>query len=92
MTLTWRTLRDYALRIATKLAVAILAVVVGAIPLIVTTAVLRNFFLSFTLAHAETISVVLFFAWLAEVIALAIVGEKWRKDWLWRRWWIDVGH
>jgi hypothetical protein len=91
MTLTWRTVRDYALRVVTFLAVCILASVGALITVYLTAMALRAMWLDAVVANAATIAIALVIVFVVLWFALAIRINVWRKDFLWRRFWIDVG-
>jgi hypothetical protein len=87
VTLTWRTLRDYALRFATFWLVCLVAAIGGLIPATVAVLIVR-FAAPDLLAGFLWPFVALFAAfWLF----VAYIGARWRKDWLWNRWGINIG-
>lgn len=91
MTLTWRTVRDYALRITTWLAAMLTAFCAnfGAACLIAWGA--HDLWPAWAAANAN------WFAWLllilcgAGIIGLGAILLQARKTMLWHRFWIDVG-
>jgi hypothetical protein len=86
-----RTVRDYALRVVTFLAVCVLASVGALIAIYLTAMALRAMWLDAVVANAATIAIALVIVFVVLWFALAIRINVWRKDFLWRRFWIDVG-
>jgi hypothetical protein len=90
MTLTWRTLRDYALRFVTFWAVVFTAFVSPAFTVYVAVVILRAYWLAFALSHVTALAWLLLALYGVLAATLLISGTEWRKNWLRRRFWIHV--
>lgn len=91
MTLTWRTLRDYALRLVTYLAALISACAIGLFLASFTAWAIHAVAPSFAATYGGFIGWALVIPGMLLIAALFLIGARWRKDWLWRRFWIRVG-
>jgi hypothetical protein len=85
MTYRLRALRDWALRLVTFLAVAVGSCVAGLIPGALVALLTYRLGLA-PIVWAWPAIAVLVIVWLA----LVYFGAKWRKGWLWRRFYISV--